>query len=86
MSTAEARQAIEDAIAAVVKLMADSDEIATDAVLILGVQRIDDDGDRDGRVISFPRHGCQPPYITLGLIDSARNLITVEQAWGRWNS
>lgn len=43
-------------------------EIAVDAVLIVGAQSVDEDGDRVGGVTIFPRHGCQPLYITSGLI------------------
>lgn len=43
-------------------------EIAVDAVLIVGAQRVDDDGDRVGGVTIFPRHGSQPFYITSGLM------------------
>lgn len=53
----------------------DSDEVITDAVLIIGVQHFDDDGDRCGRVFALPYHGSQPYYITLGLITSARRMI-----------
>lgn len=72
---AEACQAIENAIETLARHCLDSDDMVIDAVLILGAQYIDDDGDRLGRVIVFPRHGSQPPYITLGLLDDARHLI-----------
>lgn len=72
---AEACQALENAIRALAAHALDADDIVTDAVIILGAQYIDDDGDRIGRVVTFPRHGSQPTYITLGLIDSAQNLI-----------
>lgn len=76
----DACKAIEDAIRTVGEYAADNDEIITDGVLLLGLQRIDDDGDRGGRVLVFPRHGSQPPYITLGLIQSAQNLVANAQA------
>jgi hypothetical protein len=47
-------------------------------VLVIGYQYVDDDGDRDGRVIAFPRNGCQPPYLTQGLLQGAK--ILVDQA------
>lgn len=72
---AEACQALEEAIRAIAEHTLDNDDIVTDAVIILGAQYIDDDGDRLGRVITFPRNGSQPPYITLGLLDAAQNLI-----------
>ncbi|UVO12814.1 hypothetical protein NM962_01195 [Mycobacterium sp. SVM_VP21] len=48
-----------------------ADEVITDAVLIVGSQYVDDDGDRCGHVYMFPRHGSQPAYITMGLIKTA---------------
>lgn len=71
---AEAIQALDDAINAVGHYCLDSDDVVTDAVLVLGAQCIDDDGD----LITFPRGGSQPPYITVGLLVGARQLI--EQA------
>jgi hypothetical protein len=53
----------------------DNDEVITDAVLIIGVQHFDDDGDRCGRVFALPYHGSQPYYITLGLIAAAQQMI-----------
>jgi len=71
----DAVTALETAIGAVARLMFDDDEVVTDAVLVLGAQRIDDDGDRIGRVGNFPRHGSQPPYITAGLLTEAIDLL-----------
>lgn len=73
--TAAAAAALENAIRAVAELMFDDNEVIVDAVLILGAQRIDDDGDRIGRVGNFPRHGSQPTYITAGLLNQAMDLV-----------
>lgn len=72
---AAAAAALEFAIRAVAELMFDADEVITDAVLILGSQKIDDDGDRVGRVGNFPRYGSQPSYITAGLLTEAIDLL-----------
>lgn len=71
----EACEALETAIRAIAEHGLDEDEVVTDAVIIIGAQHIDKDGDRLGRTLTFPRHGSQPPYITLGLIDAAQALI-----------
>lgn len=81
----EAVQALEHAIKEVAELMAEDGEVVTDAVLILGVQSIGNDGSRDGRVLGFPRNGSQPPYITTGLVDSFHDRIMIEHAWDRWH-
>ena len=47
----------------------------TDTVLVVGMQCFDDDGERVGHVIVFPRGGSQPSYITTGLLHTAVNLI-----------
>ena len=53
-----------------------ADAIAVDAVLLIGVQHIDNDDDaRVGYVEVVPRHGAQPAYITRGLIGDALHLI-----------
>lgn len=49
--------------------------VTVDAVLIVGAQKIDDDGDRVGSVGYYPRHGCQPSYVTGGLIDAAKAYV-----------
>jgi hypothetical protein len=72
---ADACAAVENAIATLAEYLCDSDDMVTDAVIVLGAQAIDEDGDRIGRVVVFPRHGSQPPYITLGLLDEAARLI-----------
>jgi hypothetical protein len=45
-------------------------------------KKIDDDGDRVGGLHAFPRDGCQPVYITKGLlvhaIDTLRQQSSVE--------
>lgn len=76
---AAACAALEEAITALAGYCCDPDDMVTDAVLVLGAQYIDDDGDRLGRVIVFPRHGSQPPYISVGLLESARHLIEQPQ-------
>lgn len=70
-------KAIEAAVESIAAYCLDSDEMVTDAVLVIGAQHIDDEGDRVGRVIVFPRHASQPAYITVGLIESARRLVDV---------
>ncbi|SHT85650.1 Uncharacterised protein [Mycobacteroides abscessus subsp. bolletii] len=42
--------------------------VPTDYVLIVGLQGIDEDGDRVGYVTMFPKDGCQPRYITTGIL------------------
>ncbi len=71
----ELHQAFEDTLRHFAADRLDTDEVITDAVLIIGAQYIDDEGDRCGRVFALPYHGSQPYYITLGLIASARGMI-----------
>ncbi|OCB57697.1 hypothetical protein A5677_16955 [Mycobacterium malmoense] len=66
---------LEECLRAFAEERLDSDEVITDAVLVIGAQHFDDDGDRCGRVFALPYHGSQPYYITLGLMDAARHLI-----------
>lgn len=51
------------------------DAIAVDAVLLIGVQHIDDDDARIGYTEVVPRNGAQPAYVTRGLLDDARRLM-----------
>lgn len=51
-------------------------EVPVDAVLLIGAQFIDADGDRMGRTILCPRGGWQPPYITAGLLTMATASLT----------
>ncbi|AIM50226.1 hypothetical protein PBI_BUZZLYSEYEAR_104 [Mycobacterium phage BuzzLyseyear] len=47
-------------------------EMAVDAVLLIGMQYLYDDGDRGGYVNIIPRGGWQPGYITAGLLSMAQ--------------
>jgi len=73
---------LEEAIAALVSLPRDDDdddrypEVAVDAVLLIGTQFIDEDGDRSGCLTICPRGGWQPGYITAGLIAQALATVT----------
>jgi hypothetical protein len=53
-----------------------SDDVATDAVLVIGSQSFDEDGDRTGCVTICPRGGSQPAYITAGLLAMATVRVT----------
>lgn len=46
-------------------------EVVVDAVLVVGAQSLDERGGRVGGVTIFPRNGCQPNYITTGLLQHA---------------
>lgn len=52
----------------------------TDYVLIVGVQGIDDDGDRVGYVTMLPKDGCQPRYITMGLLTQINDNLRAPRA------
>lgn len=72
---------LEEAITALVSLPRDDDddrypEVAVDAVLLIGTQFIDEDGDRSGCLTICPRGGWQPGYITAGLIAQALATVT----------
>lgn len=51
-------------------------EVATDAVLLIGSQYFNDEGDRSGCVTICPRGGWQPGYITAGLLAMATPIVT----------
>lgn len=51
------------------------DVLGIDAVLIVGTQWIDQQGDRCGGISVLPRHGSQPYYATIGLLEAARSKI-----------
>ena len=53
------------------------DGVAVDAVLIVGMQHLDSDGDRLGHVEVYPRSGAQPSYVTRGLISEGVKLMDV---------
>jgi len=48
---------------------------ATDYVLIVGAQAIDNDGDRVGYITVYPQNGSQPSYITTGLVAQAEGFL-----------
>lgn len=73
-------KAVEEAIEAFMAVMREENDdwnnvMAVDATLLVGVQWIDDEGDRCGDIGVTPRHGSQPYYTTLGLLDGARAKI-----------
>lgn len=79
---AEAFEALEAAIAKVTELYNDDDPdpdtskvVAVDAVLLIGMQYYDEDGDRTGYVNIVPRNGWQPGYITAGLLRMATTRV-----------
>lgn len=78
MSTAhEEREAfalLDDAIDALLATASHPDHAPTDAVLIVGVQRVDGEGARVRHVEVFPRAGAQPADIR-GLIGEAGTLL-----------
>jgi hypothetical protein len=69
--------ALEHAAHTLLEFRGDDDEIVVDAVLVIGVQSIDEDGDRCGRSMVFCRNGYQPPYITRGLLSAATDLVKI---------
>lgn len=66
--------ALDHAVAALTRL-SDCEGMAVDAVLIVGLQHVEDDGARTGHVEVYPRSGAQPSYVTRGLLDEGRTLI-----------
>lgn len=66
--------ALDEAVARLTRL-SDCEGMAVDAVLIVGLQHVEDDGSRTGHVEVYPRSGAQPSYVTRGLIDEGRTLI-----------
>ncbi|WP_158021393.1 DUF7213 family protein [Mycolicibacterium chubuense] len=89
MSTAheehEAFALLDDAIAALSAIAygndTDQNTVPVDAVLIVRVQRDDDDGDRTGHVAVYPRVGAQPAS-TRALIEKAGKLLDQATADG----
>lgn len=74
----EAFALLDQAITACFNIEPRSDGVPVDAVLIIGVHHIDDDGDHLGHVEVYPRTGAQPSYITRGLLDEAHTLLDNE--------
>jgi len=72
----EAYVALDDAIEKLTALDVREGEVAVDAVLLIGLQFIDEDGDRNGCVGIYPRTGWQPPYVTAGLLAVAKAHVT----------
>ncbi|SIC88120.1 DUF7213 family protein [Mycobacteroides abscessus] len=80
MAITDARRAayekLDEAVNALVDVMNNESEdcdddtllIPTDYVLLVGLQGVDDDGDRVDGVNFFPKGGSQPGYITRGLV------------------
>jgi hypothetical protein len=71
----DAWAALDAAIEACHAITQDDRDVAVDAVLVIGCQTIDNDGDRIGNVEVFPRRGSQPSYVTRGLLEEATTLI-----------
>lgn len=57
----------------------DPNDVPFDAVLIVGVQRVDDNGSRIGHVELFPRAGSQPASVRR-LIGQAGQLLELAAA------
>lgn len=66
--------ALDEAVARLTRL-SDCEGMAVDAVLIVGLQHVEDDGSRTGHVEVYPRSGAQPSYVTRGLIDEGSKLL-----------
>lgn len=69
---------LDQAIEALTDLCRDEDvtEMPVDAVLLIGLQWIDSDGDRGGAVQICPRGGWQPGYLTAGLLTQAMTIVS----------
>jgi uncharacterized protein YicC (UPF0701 family) len=67
----EAYAALEAAIEKLSAMRHDEGEVVCDAVLLLGVQYIDEDGDRAGYVDILPRHVVRRLPTTAGLLEMA---------------
>lgn len=66
--------ALDEAVARLTRL-SDCEGMAVDAVLIVGLQHVEDDGSRTGHVEVYPRSGAQPSYVTRGLIGEGSKLL-----------
>ncbi|MFL0158489.1 DUF7213 family protein [Mycobacteroides chelonae] len=83
MSDEQQRKAAYDMLDEAVRLLhqfANDDDddppsIPTDYALVVGNMYIDNDGDRCGYVVVYPRQGCQPAYITVGLVTTAQKIV-----------
>lgn len=73
---------LDQTIAACFAIDGPNEGVPVDAVLVIGVQHVEDDGSRTGHVEVYPRAGAQPSYITRGLVDEARKLLNQALANG----
>ena len=72
---AEAYRLLNTAIDALVGPVAPGTQIATDAVLIVGCQGVNDEGNRIGSTGIFVRDGAQPFWITRSLVREAAQAL-----------
>lgn len=82
----EAFALLDEAIDAVFAIAHDDDTdqsaVPVDAVLIVGVQAVDNAGDRLGHVEVYPRAGTQPADTTRWLVAEAGRLLDLAAADG----
>lgn len=78
-----AYKALDDAIEALSRFSdpdGEDGDLAVDAVLIVGFQKYDDEGNRVSTTAIYPRNGGQPCYITMGLLHMALLRIAEDRA------